>query len=1222
MGMNFNFLGLGVSFGGRDQGLEREQGLVHRGFLAIKDSIGALADASPFERMGEGVQRMADHVTDVVNQVRGLSEGVNLTTGYEAHMQALSVESRRLGANMGYAGSQLNRFSSRAAGLADGLNISAQDAAQAIDAVARGGEGLRLVGIRTAADAARFQASGLGDISAISSQIHQMRSEYELTDAQIQQVIGSTAAMGRATGNVNAAFQSMGGVIDALRQRAALQGSTLDPAELARSAAEVQGLAAGFYQMTHNAEEARRMALDVFQSQLGAQQNWSNMFAGTESDVSDFVTNMSVAQGDVNQAFTQMRQGPAEFVRGLVQMYRTAKRNGPVTAEQFNFLRAQMERALGPQSAQMMVNFMRSADDAALDTMTSVQGATADLGRMGREAHRTGRTLQEEFQRVKDIGTASFRSIGRHEAVAMVRDTAREFRVFNGVMRDAAASGGPMAAVVERLSAIHQIGALALLPGTLRPMAVLFGHLTDQLVPLITALGAMGFRVGALLNPYTLVIAAVGFLVLNFFDLYVRTRSVSAAFDGLIERVTNFGRVAGDYASRAASALLNLLDGWSEEARAWAETFDWGGFFARWINRALHAILAVGGWFQSLGDKVFEELGRIFTGQNAQTRVGGIVQNLGVVLQRALSGLGDALSRIDWRAAGRIALMGLLGAMLGPVLGTTVAVMPWGRLGKAISDGLNRAMSFVRGGGLGTWLTTQFRSMTATIAREWPPIEAEIIRWARTIPPKISAAIAGGGDFLTRLFTFLTQAVTAVRRWVEDHQDEIVSAVSAIGSRVFAALGWLGSQAVSALWQWIRQLPALLPRIGEFMQASLLAAARGLQTLAMGLVASITTALSRAFPQYASTFASVRQIADRLLRFMYDTFSGGLSTVFNMVGTTIRGMASAFTTLAGVASSVVDTIQHPWEAFKAWFLGMYAELRTGGIHALVAITAKWDEAKASILAAWEEVKGYFALGSGEIRGSFGGAIEWIEGKWESFKAKVRSGIDEVSGLLRSIFGGGGEADQGAQRAGGMAEGVASTARSVVTDTTRAVSGGIVSGLVGAFRSGFGTVLSALNGFKDRFLDVFARFGRLLRDKVMEALDGARQAINNALAGIEGAIAAITGRLRSAMGLAAQLMTATAVATPAQGTPGAPAPAATSPVRRLDHPTGPEDLRQAIHDPLWARTYMAVFDLRMGQLVAAVERGGRNGQASGGRRQDPDRGGGDRQRTEEGIQAGR
>lgn len=1219
MALNFDFLGLGVNFNAKDQGLNREQGLVARGFTAIHDSLATIGEVSPFEHLAAGFQQMTDHVAAVIGQVRGLTEGVNLTTAYEAHMQALGVEARRTGANMGYAGAQLNQFTSRAAGLADGLNTSATTAAEAIDALARGGEGLRAVGLRTQADAVRFQAS-FGGLQELSAGIHQLRTEYELTDDQVRRVIGSTTAMGRATGNVSAAFSGLGDVLGALRQRASLQGSTLDAEELAASAAQVQSLSAGFYSMTHNADEARRMALDVFQSQLGAQQNWSNMFAGTEDDVGDFVTHMSIAQGDVNHAFEQMRQGPADFVRGIVQMYQTAKRSGPVTAEQFNFLRGQLERALGPQSAQMMADFMRTADDSTLSMMATVENGTADLGRMAREAHRTGRTLQQEFDRIKDIGTASFRSIGRHEAVQMVQDTAAAFHRFNDQMRDVVARGGPMGEFVEKLSAIHQIGALALIPRSLRPMAVLFGHLTDQLIPLVTALGAMGFRMGALLNPYTLVIAAVGFLVLNFFDLFVQTGSLSDAFDKLVDRVVNFGRTAWDMVSRYGNILLDMLERWSGGAAEWANTFNWTEFFTTWINRGLRAAMGVGALLREIGNEVFSELGRIFHGEGAKTRIGRVFQNMGEVAQAMFRGLMGSLRHLDWSAVGHLALTALFDSILGPVLGTVAMTMPWERLGEVMSSGMTEAMSSMQGGGLGDWLDETFAQAVTAVQDLWPQLLETIAHYGSMLPGLLSEGMDIGSGLLQQLFEALSEVVDRVRFWFDSHHDEIVAGIGELGGAIIEGVVALIVIAVNAVWEWIQHLPDLYGTLSDLVESVANAAISLMGTLAEGMVDAVRRALVHIFPEYEDTINSVMGGIRNFYREFYDIFVRGIvRDVFEQFRSGLRFIQELFRELNVVASETARFIQDPWQYLVDWFVNTWNQIDARVRDVFNGVVQSFQNLDRDINAGVARVVNYFRGAGDEISDFFGGAITGLSQRWESFKESVRSGIESVSRLLRSIFGGGGEVEAASQQSSAATEVVAAQARGVVQDTSRAVSGGIISGLVGAFRSGFDTVMRSLGGFKDRFVELFGRFTDTLREKINAAMTAVRDSVDSAIAGIGSSLSQLSNRFQALISTATTLAAlSAATAGPASGVAG---PAGTGTIRPLDHATTQEDVRQAIHDPAWYRNYVQVFDGRMRELIAAVERNGR-GAAPPARRGDSGGAAASQQRAEEGIQTGR
>ena len=1253
--MSLNFLGLGFSVGVKDDGFT------------------------------SGIQRVTDTVGDVVHQVQGLTQDVNLTTAYEAHMQALGTSARALGANLGYTGNQLNRFTSRAAGLADGLNVSADVAAQAVDAFARGGEGLRLVGIRSAADATRFQAvfGGIGDLSGT---IHQLRTEFQLTDEQIQQVIGSTTAMGRATGNVSGAYQNLGSVLQMLRQQASLQGAELDNNELSSYARQVQALSAGFYQMTHNADEARQMASQVFQAQLGARDNFQQMFAGTSDELGTFLESLSIAQGDVNHAFEQMRQGPAEFVSGLTQMVRQAKRNGPITAEQFNFLARYIERAM-PGAGQAVVNFMRSSDDATLEVMSNVQTATADLGRMAREAHRTGRTLQEEFDRVQQIGVAAFRSIGRREAVELVRDTSAEFTRFNAHLRDIVKSGGPMAELVEKLSAVHQIGALALIPRTLRPMAVLFGHVTEQLVPMVTALQALGFRLSSLMNPYAALVAVGGYLLLNFFDLFMQTGSLSAAFEKLGSRVAGFVTEAWATLVHLTDQALTFLDGWSTRAREWAAHFDWKTFFVTWINRALGLARRAGDWFQELGNVVFDELAAIFSGRTASARLGRIVQNLGGVLSSIVEGLAGALGHVDWSTAGRVALMSLFDVMRGPLLTTTVAAVPWGRVAEALSAGLQSATKFLQSGRVGGWLTGLLGSARALVDR-WSPVVAEAIRGvAERLPgllrsgltrgmgllgsaralvdrwsPVVAEAIRGVAERLPGLLRsgltrgmalagelarFLQGAFDAARGWLLAHRDEISNTLSDLGSRALVALGqglvWLfrttsdlGARALAALgrglvwlfrttsdltWEFFARLPSLLGDLGGLVESALQYALTAMGTLTDTLFQTVQRTLTRIFPEYADTINSVMGQVRGFYRFMYDTvYKGIIQGLFQGLRGAFRWTADAIRSLGETASEVAAFVRAPWETLTRWFGRAWEEVRATVAAKLLGVQMVYTSVKEVIATGLTFLRGLFTDTGGTIQGAIGGAITWVETKWEGFRAKVREGIDSISGLLRSVFGGGGEVQQATTATGAAGQAVAQQAQGILLDTTQAVSGGIVSGLVGAFRSGFASVLRGLGEFKDRFIDLFARFGRGLRDKIVEAMDSARSAIEDAITSIEQALTGVERRIASALSVSATLAATSLAIAPAgavaHGQPAQPV----SQVRPLDHATTQEDLRQAVHEPLWYRHYATLFDARMVALTSAVERLARQ-QPAGGRRTS-ETGSGDSARVAAGVQTGR
>ena len=193
----------------------------------------------------------------------GLHSGLNLTTSLEGQMQSLSEESRKMGANMGYTGKELNKFSQRAANMAHSLNIGADEATLAIRAFDEAEDELRAMGFTSAQSVARFTAGYGVNSDLLRNSTMQMTREFGFTGEQIKSTMSAIVAMGQATGDVSGAMEGLPQIMEQTRQRAAMMGQEMNPEELADMAIQSQALAAGLFQLDQDSDKAREAPMIV-----------------------------------------------------------------------------------------------------------------------------------------------------------------------------------------------------------------------------------------------------------------------------------------------------------------------------------------------------------------------------------------------------------------------------------------------------------------------------------------------------------------------------------------------------------------------------------------------------------------------------------------------------------------------------------------------------------------------------------------------------------------------------------------------------------------------------------------------------------------------------------------------------------------------------------------------------------------------------------------------
>lgn len=495
---------------------ESDQRKVGGGFNFIRDAIEKLNTIARQNRLQTFIQALSlsrlNEIADGLGEIT--SQGRNLTTGLEAEMLAMSKSARAAGANFGYTGQQLGKFANQAAGMAKDLNIDANTAAMALRGWHEAGSELAAMGFRSAKEVAKFADAFGVSADVLRNSGLRMRKEFLLTDDQINQVAGSFVRMGQLTGDVTSAMNDMPAMMDLLRRRAASMGQELDSQELADYAASTAALAAGFMQMGHSSDQARQNAMGMAEQMMAARESFRNMFGGTQDDISEFHKAFGIATGDIQTAFKSMTQGPDEFVAGIAGMVQQAKATGRQV--DFRVLQAQLESVFGKDQAAQLVNFFQRADKATLDLMKSVKQTPGELGKLAKQAHRTGRTLAESFELAKDRFIKNFRGISRKEARTFVKDTNKQFGKFGKKLQELAAKKGPLGAFIRKVSEAHQVGGMMFVPETLRPMVALMGEATKEAAPMITALGAIGLRLKMIINPFTLILGSLAALAVWF----------------------------------------------------------------------------------------------------------------------------------------------------------------------------------------------------------------------------------------------------------------------------------------------------------------------------------------------------------------------------------------------------------------------------------------------------------------------------------------------------------------------------------------------------------------------------------------------------------------------------------------------------------------------------------------------------------------------------------
>ena len=472
------------------------------GFTVVKQAFGSFVGmlSGPIDAV-KGLMGAFDP-TAIMDTAGQIGEITNLTSNLEAEAVSTGKSAREMGAQMGYTGDRLEKFTKQATSMAMALNVGPDEAAKAIRAWDEAAEEMRALGFQNAQDIVKFTTSFGVEADTLRNSTLMMRKEFGLTDKEINNVIGSAVEMGKATGDVPSALNELSQHMERMREQARGMGVDLDGKKLANFAAQANALAAGLFQMGQDSDTARAAAHELSTALIDAEKDFHNMFAGTQQELPEFVKELAITTGDAESAFKMMKAGPAGFVKGMAEMVATAKSQGTLTAKNLDFVGARMEQVLGAEAAARLVGFMRTADANTIRMMGNVENATADLRGMGKEAFRTGRTMQENFERMMMAVGDNFRRAGKKEVREWMHNIRDAVKDANKKIGSLAKDDGPLGEFTRKLAAAEHIGIQAFLPPSLQQGSIVLGQFSKQLGPVIDQMKQLGisFSIGGLIK--------------------------------------------------------------------------------------------------------------------------------------------------------------------------------------------------------------------------------------------------------------------------------------------------------------------------------------------------------------------------------------------------------------------------------------------------------------------------------------------------------------------------------------------------------------------------------------------------------------------------------------------------------------------------------------------------------------------------------------------------
>lgn len=632
-----NLFGLGFLFGAKDDGVTKKQKEITENFTYMRDAMEKLSDISSSLKMNTfldslGLRKLNEIGDGIDNLVR---KGGQLTTSFESRMTENAKAASSMAVNYGIATDQMGKFTTEAINRALRLNMGMEEAGKATaewskQIASAGNEkvlaSFKQLGITSADALAKFGDVTKIDISGFRSDIQTLTGSIGFGDKEVLKLVGSFQKFGEETNDLSGGIKHMSKATDTLNKLNARLGGSLDPTLLADWGSQAAAAASAAFQLGAGSNDAANVGQKLLETLAKMKTETADVFAGLKEDAPELLMSLGTAGFSLDQIKDMFQKGPEGIVTGLQTMYQSIKKTGGATNGQLNLFEGYVKKAFDDDGS--LLSLVERGGDAAIKKMKEVKEANADLGKAVKAYH-TGRTLSDEFELAESIFTATVRK-GVDAGGTFVRDSQKAFSDWGKRLLELSKENGPLGAVTRKMIEMNQIGAKALLPQTLRPMAAVFGKVVEEAAPFAGILHSLGFRLSTLTSPMGLLTLGLGAAGVRFTQLRMEGMSTSQAFDQLGKDAKylwdNFKVYLGkalDFANEQFDKLLAIV-----------QTMDW--------EKIGHdAVIGFQTWIQDL-----------FSGKNMDANtLGGKLGHLLTDLWKIASTVMTGLLKGWWQAA-------------------------------------------------------------------------------------------------------------------------------------------------------------------------------------------------------------------------------------------------------------------------------------------------------------------------------------------------------------------------------------------------------------------------------------------------------------------------------------------------------------------------------------------------------------------------------------------
>jgi hypothetical protein len=420
------------------------------GFNGVVSGIGmgVVAIGGSFKKLYDGTKKtfrkMSDiamkfNVADIASQMRGLTgETGDLTNSLEATMVGMMQSTKPIAASLNLSSKEMAKFSSQAAGMAYGMNTSADAVAETMRSIFIANKGakeaMESLSMSTKDWVKIVQTTNV-PMSEFTAILGDMTTSWQASPKEAAKMLDNLVAIGKAAGTGTGALKNAKVQLDELGELfktlpPSMARSSDEIIKLMESSARMSGV---FREMGDTQEEAITKANTV--ARMFAEQDVEiqkalsigNNKALMDNPLLKYLMRLGVG---FDEARNIISIGSRDTVAGMKKINDIYTRFGDDVSPQVQRALSDLSGALGEGAAglsYLAANTIQGSN--ALNKMANLAiKGSGSLRQFGKDAYSSGLTLQETYDRAKLSFDTTIRSIARGDVRGIVKKQIRGMR--------------------------------------------------------------------------------------------------------------------------------------------------------------------------------------------------------------------------------------------------------------------------------------------------------------------------------------------------------------------------------------------------------------------------------------------------------------------------------------------------------------------------------------------------------------------------------------------------------------------------------------------------------------------------------------------------------------------------------------------------------------------------------------------------------------------------